>query len=833
MNGHDPPADGPTGTFPDGRSPPVEPPTPPYVPGGAGGDDDRPPPSARFRPHTLHKEGGMGRVHRAADGELNREVSFKDIRPRYADSEAARQRFVFEAEVTARLEHPGIVPVYGFGRCPAGRPYYGMRFIDGQTVGEAAADLHAAADADRALSLRRLLTRFVSVCQTVAFAHSRGVIHRDLKPANILLGPFGETLVLDWGIAKRLRAAAGEAETAAELTGEANADPTGPTRSAPGSEIGTPGYWAPEQAAGRPDRHDERTDVYGLGAVLFHILTGQPPHPNGTHPPDPPSPRAVRPWVDERLDEIARRALAHAQEDRFPSAEAVAAEVERWLADQPVAAQQAAVAALADQAGAHPDDFFLAEQLARQRSNLGLMLGGMGRNADATAELAAAAAMFSRLASQRTEPRLSAEEANCYLALARSLAAAGRAADAAAAERMAVDIYRGLIAARPDEFRANHASIVLTWAGRPPAKAPADPPESGGPAPPEGADTGPQTLQPPDPSPPPDPGTVTSDPSEERPATRDAGLDLTDGYTPIRELGRGGMSLVLLATDNVLDRKVAIKLVPDHFGERTNQRFLRELRVTAALEHPNVVRVYGHGRRASTGQLFLVLEYLPGEGLAARGGRLGPGWSAAHLDPLAQVCDALHYAHSRGVVHRDPKLTNVMVLPSGRAVLFDWGLAKVVGVPDVQARGGADPPLIPDAADLTHDGAVMGTPAYMAPEQARGELSAIGPRTDVYVVGAGLFRLLTGRHSQEYGSGGAMETVGRVARGDIPRPRDVRPDVPPALDAVCAKAMAFLPGDRYPTAAALAADLRAYLAGRPVSVAPWRGLWGWLTGGRT
>ncbi|MBA4063224.1 MAG: hypothetical protein C0501_05835 [Isosphaera sp.] len=843
MNGPDPPADGPTGsyappgTFPDGRPLP-DAPTPPYLPADPAAD--APPPSARFRPHTLHKEGGMGRVHRAADGELNREVAFKDIKPKYADSDAARQRFIFEAEVTGRLEHPGIVPVYGFGRCPAGRPYYGMRFIDGQTLGEAAAAFHAAAGpatVDRALALRRLLTRFVSVCQTVAFAHSRGVIHRDLKPANVMLGPFGETLVMDWGVAKRLRAGEGEAEAAAP-TADPTGDPAGVTRSAPGSLFGTPGYWSPEQAAGRPDLHDERTDVYGLGAVLFHLLTGRAPNPGGVIPPDPPSPRADRAWVDEVLDAITRRALARAREDRYPSAAAVAVEVERWLADQPVAAQRAVVAALVAAVKSQPGDYRLTEQLARQQANLGLMLGGMGRDADAVAELTAAILLFARLAADRGRPRFRADEANCYLALARCLAALGRPEDAHAANVKAAELYRGLVAARPDEFPEGLATAMLTLA------APLRPSGASAPAPdtPAPATTPVETrTADPDPNVTLDELPVPADPNKTvvpdtapvgRPApdSADPAETAVPGYTLLREVGRGGLGSVWLARDEALGRRVAVKVLAHGFATGgAAERFAREARVTAGLEHPNIIRVYAAGRRADGGQ-YLVMEYLTGTTLLEAIGARGTGPNRTLLRALAQVCDGLHYAHGRGVVHRDAKPANVMLVRNGRVVLLDWGVARVVGQPDGDDADDRLPPDRDDGMD-TASGGVVGTPAYMAPEQARGDQAAVGPRTDVYVVGAGLFHLLTGRTPID-ARGGVAEALGRLIQGGIPRPRDVRPDVPPALDAICAKAMAFRPGDRYPSAAALAADLRAYLAGRPVSALPRRGLWGWLTGRR-
>src|SRR5262249_25421796 len=152
----------------------------------------------------------------ARDEELGREVALKRLRPRHADSADSRRRFVAEAEVTARLEHPGIVPVHGLVRDPDGQPCYAMRFIQGETLADAitrfhSSRTHAALRAGfEGVEFRQLLQRFVAVCNAIGYAHSRGVLHRDLKPQNVMLGPFGETLVVDWGLAK----VAGEAPPA-------------------------------------------------------------------------------------------------------------------------------------------------------------------------------------------------------------------------------------------------------------------------------------------------------------------------------------------------------------------------------------------------------------------------------------------------------------------------------------------------------------------------------------------------------------------------------------------------------------------------------------------
>ena len=204
----------------------------------------------RFRILRPHARGGLGEVFVALDGELHREVALKQILEKHADDPVSRQRFVAEAEITGGLEHPGVVPVYGLGSYSDGRPYYAMRFIKGDSLKEAIARFHddEALGADpgrRSLELRKLLRRFTDVCNAIDYAHSRGVIHRDLKPANIIVGKHGETLVVDWGLAKSV----GRADP---TVGEQTIAPSssGSSETLPGSALGTPAYMSPEQARG-------------------------------------------------------------------------------------------------------------------------------------------------------------------------------------------------------------------------------------------------------------------------------------------------------------------------------------------------------------------------------------------------------------------------------------------------------------------------------------------------------------------------------------------------------------------------------------------------------
>ena len=271
-----------------------------------------------MRPHA---RGGLGEVYVARDEELRREVALKQIQDRYARDPNSRARFLAEAEITGKLEHPGVVPVYGLGQDPDGRPFYAMRFVRGETLKEAITRFHEADvpgrdPGERALALRQLLGRFLDACNTIAFAHSRGILHRDLKPDNILLGPYGETLVVDWGLAKRAGAPGGADAMEDEAIGPEL--PQAGDVTLPGSPIGTPAYMSPEQASGRLDLIGPASDVYGLGATLYCLLAGRAPFEGrsfasvvqqarrGEFPP----PRQAKREVPPALEAVCLKAMA-------------------------------------------------------------------------------------------------------------------------------------------------------------------------------------------------------------------------------------------------------------------------------------------------------------------------------------------------------------------------------------------------------------------------------------------------------------------------------------------------------------------------------------------
>jgi PAS domain S-box-containing protein len=300
--------------------------------------DHIPAQTERYCRLRLHATGGIGRVWLAHDSDLGRDVALKELRPERAEHAEYGARFLQEARITGQLEHPGIIPVYELVHARDGQqPFYTMRFVKGRTLSEAARAYHdkrLAGQAD-ALELPTLLNAFVTVCNSVAYAHSRGVIHRDLKGHNVILGDFGEVVVLDWGLAKLVGCPEREAAGATIVLDEAGAD-SGHT--AQGQALGTPAYMAPEQSAGRLERIDRRTDVYGLGAILYEILTGAPPFTGHNteevlrkvREEEPVSPRQLWPEVPPALEALCLRALAKQPEDRPAAAAELAQEVQGW-----------------------------------------------------------------------------------------------------------------------------------------------------------------------------------------------------------------------------------------------------------------------------------------------------------------------------------------------------------------------------------------------------------------------------------------------------------------------------------------------------------------------
>ena len=266
----------------------------------------------------------MGRVADAYDRALRRPVAIKEM---LSTSAVDVARFEREARITARLEHPGIVPIHDAGRAPDGTPFYVMRRVDGRPLG---ALIEARLEARLAL-----IPNVLAACDAVAFAHARGIVHRDIKPTNILVGPFGETLVIDWGIAR---------EIAAAEPGQPATIPASDQLTRAGTVAGTPGFMAPEQARG--EAVDARADVFALGATLFYVLTGQLPYGSSSATEmvelagagREPDWRQLSPAVPPELRAIARKAMASRSAERYPEAGALAADLRRFITGNLVAA---------------------------------------------------------------------------------------------------------------------------------------------------------------------------------------------------------------------------------------------------------------------------------------------------------------------------------------------------------------------------------------------------------------------------------------------------------------------------------------------------------------
>lgn len=292
----------------------------------------------RLELRTLHSAGGIGEVWLAYDGLLRREVALKRLKPKPGAAPMNRARFSREARITGQLDHPGIVPVYDYSPGEdGGQHFYTMRFVRGRTLGELVREFHE----ERKKSggplvgpkFLQLLRDFISVCETVAFAHSRRIIHRDLKGENIIVGDFGEVIVLDWGLAKSLD------DDESDLPSGAASTPRDGTGTRHGDQLGTPAYMSPEQALGLKAEVGPHSDVHCLAAILYEILTGDPPFLREDVDsmiaavirdlPTPPGESV--PEVPAELAAVCLQGLEKAPAARPAGARALGLEVQRWI----------------------------------------------------------------------------------------------------------------------------------------------------------------------------------------------------------------------------------------------------------------------------------------------------------------------------------------------------------------------------------------------------------------------------------------------------------------------------------------------------------------------
>lgn len=302
----------------------------------------------RYTRSTEYSRGGMGRIFIVHDELLIRDVALKELLPLSESSAGVTPeespirgsgellaRFLKEARITGRLEHPTIVPVYELGRRPSGAPYYTMRLVRGKTLARALDDC---ATLEERL---RLLPNFVDLCMGIAYAHSKDIVHRDIKPTNVMVGEFGETVIIDWGLAKLLgerdEDAEAQLQTVAAMRKIAKEAPVAETRE--GLQLGTPAYMSPEQAAGRINEIDPRSDNFSLGIVLYRILTGELPFQGKTaeetmaliQKGHPLPPGKIEPHVPRELASICMKALALEKAKRYPSAQQLAEDIRSFL----------------------------------------------------------------------------------------------------------------------------------------------------------------------------------------------------------------------------------------------------------------------------------------------------------------------------------------------------------------------------------------------------------------------------------------------------------------------------------------------------------------------
>lgn len=356
----------------------VETPESGVVPGPAralsGGPPELP---GRYEDLGAVARGAFGEVRRVRDTAFDRVLAMKVLHAEVAAIPSMRRRFFAEVQITAQLQHPGVVPVYDHGELRDGRLFYTMKEVRGATLGAVIAELHAAAEPGAfattasGWTFRRVVDAFARIALTVAYAHSRGVMHRDLKPENLMIGELGEVLVMDWGLARRVAHEDGDGDAGADVSLGFSDDAASAALTRHGDVLGTPAYMSPEQVRGARELHGPHSDVYALGAILYHLLAGRPPYAGGRlaaarrslEEPPPPLDEGARggPKIPAELARACDRAMQRDIADRC-TAEVLAADILAWL--DGVRRREQALAVL-DEARA------LAPEIAREQAQAG------------------------------------------------------------------------------------------------------------------------------------------------------------------------------------------------------------------------------------------------------------------------------------------------------------------------------------------------------------------------------------------------------------------------------------------------------------------------------
>ena len=820
------------------------------------------PPSARFHRLRHHSRGGLGVVFLASDSEFNREVALKQIREDHGENPEAQSRFKLEAQVTGNLEHPGVVPVYSFWHEASGRPCYAMRFIRGATLHDAVQDFYhgraGMSPSRRNLEFRRLLQSFVDVCRTADYAHSRGVLHRDIKPLNILLGKYGETLLIDWGMAK-VRTGSDTPPSSEEgpvrITGSTAAEET-----ERGRTLGTLEFCSPEQACGRVDLLGTTSDVYSLGATLFSIITGLTGPFDGFRNlsawpgedvkrvaidmicrGDHPAPRDVQPDLSPMLEEICKKAMALERGDRHPSAGHLAEAIETWLADQPVTFHRQEIERLRDLIRSSPKVPDYLEGLARALSEIGLIYRGMGRLSEAEEAFREGLSCYQHVLGVLPDKlSLRVESVNCRANLIRLLEDMGRRSDAESFKTAGREAIRALLLMRPDdeEFKNMILTQTASFFAKEPAGAPPSTPNRPSPGRPgsereredsEGESPGPGPFRSPPPFQDSDFGYPGKEQFQDTPPIEDSGLGspaMDPGvgvpglqklsgvavFSDLSHLMTSGFATILVARDERLLRKVVVKVLRI-VDRKAASSFAREAQVASQLEHPSIVRIHGLFQQEEKGIMFMVQGLAQGLTLDQEIDRYHQGGTRpAELRRLLKsflaACRGVHHANLHGVIHRDPKPANIVVGKEGEATVLDWGLCEILDrtqAPRTKEQGPDD------------SGTIVGTPLYMAPEQFQGKVDA---RTDVFILGSSLYKLLTGKFIRGETGGSFQELLRHIPHEEVPPPRKLDPRIDRRLEAICVRATRHDPADRYPSVEAMADDIEGWLSNRPVAAWP-------------
>ncbi|HUS68169.1 MAG TPA: serine/threonine-protein kinase, partial [Kofleriaceae bacterium] len=709
-------------------------------------------------------QGGMGALYLAVTGDrgLEKLLVIKTVLPHLADAEYLA-RFRDEAKVVVKLTHGNLIPVFDAGQVDD-ELFIAMEFVEGKdlrAVWNRCAHKGVAFPVDVAVFLVKEL------CRGLGYAHAYGdirLVHRDVSPPNVLISYAGEVKLTDFGLAS------------STLKLE---------KTAPGIIYGKVSYMSPEQARGEP--LDGRSDLYAAGIILWELLTGRQLFPPGKEQPQdllkrarnpnitPPSQRAPR--VPAALDAICLRALASDPKDRFGTGEELRDALGAWIASDSPATDAARIERFLHQ--------LFDEDIERERI-------------ERTALIQKTRERASRTLPPTDELRRILERGATITPEAELLAAAERrrdegpnlgrrAPDLGDAER---DRRAGLLGGRRQVDKVLGAPRAAGKHG----VVPVPPPGPGG----RTVVTGDSGA-----------AAAAAEPVHSDPRPREfIGQVISERYRIEELIGEGGMGRVYMAEHVEIGKRVAIKILHPVYGRMPDlvERFRREARAASKIGHPHIVDVTDSGT-TDDGSVYFVMEYLEGVELASVIDREGALDIARALRIATQICRALAAAHAVGIIHRDLKPENVFLTVREGAADFvkvlDFGIAKSSEAEEARGKR------------LTHPGMAMGTPEYMAPEQAAGRTA--DERCDVYAVGAILYEMLTG--SPPYEGDNFMEILTKKATIDPPPPATLRGELPPQVESLVVSAMARSPDDRPPSMEAFEYELTKCLSGRGAAVA--------------